>query len=340
MHLLTERLLLRDFEPTDWPAVLAYQKDPLYLRYYEWTERTPEAVQEFVGRFIARQQEKPRTKFQFAIILRSSGELIGNCGIRKESAEAHEADMGFELSPRHWGQGYATEAARAVLEFGFTSLGLHRVWAECVADNVGSARVLTKLGMQLEGRLREKEYFKGRRWDRLLFAVLQPEWGASNAERDTRELERSVSATHGQEVRHMPFIHVTMGQLSDMAKPQLVSDLTAVFAAVDIPADWVSILFQHVGPADFARGGQSLDWTAAGGDATDRAVVPGPGIVNITMGEMGERQTRQIAGSVARALMDAGVPEAGIKIFFRHVSGREVAEGPGTFPFRPPGSAW
>lgn len=179
MQLQTERLLLRDFVPADWEAVLAYQSNPLYLRYYPWTGRTPEAVQEFVSMFIRRQQEQPRTKFPFAVTLRSTGQLIGNCGIRMESTSAHEAGMGFELAPEQWGNGYATEAARAVLDFGFMELNLHRVWAECVADNIGSARVLTKLGMQLEGRLREKEYYKGRWWDQLLFAILRPEWQAA-----------------------------------------------------------------------------------------------------------------------------------------------------------------
>ena len=178
MQLTTERLILREFEEPDWLAVLAYQTDPLYLRYYEWTDRTPEAVQAFVHRFLAQQQEQPRTKFQLAIRLKASRQLIGNCGLRMEAAEAQEADIGYELSPRQWGRGYATEAARAIVQFGFTHLQLHRIWAWCLADNVGSARVLEKLGMRLEGRLREKEYFKGRWWDTLVFGLLDFEWQA------------------------------------------------------------------------------------------------------------------------------------------------------------------
>jgi ribosomal-protein-alanine N-acetyltransferase len=178
LELTTERLILREFDEDDWPDVLAYQTDPLYLRYYEWTERTPEAVQEFVHMFLAQQREQPRTKFQLAVVLKSTGQLIGTCGIRMERADAHEADIGYELSPLHWGHGYATEAARAIVEFGFGELGLHRIWSWCIADNAGSARVLKRLGMRLEGRLREKEYFKGRWWDTLLFAILDCEWRA------------------------------------------------------------------------------------------------------------------------------------------------------------------
>ena len=178
MELTTERLILREFKADDWPALLAYQGDPRYLRFYEWTERTAEGAQEFVQMFLGYQREQPRTKFQLAVTLRSSNQLIGSCGIRKRSADTHEADIGYELSPDHWGLGYATEAARAIVEFGFTELRLHRVWSWCVADNVGSARVMQKLGMQPEGRLRDKEYYKGRWWDTLMFAILEDEWRA------------------------------------------------------------------------------------------------------------------------------------------------------------------
>jgi [ribosomal protein S5]-alanine N-acetyltransferase len=176
MHLTTERLVLREFVASDWQAVLAYQSNPLYLRYYEWNERTPEAVREFIQMFLTHQQEVPRTKFQLAVTLKVSGELIGNCGIRMRSADAYEADIGYELDPRHWGQGYATEAARAIVAFGFTQFQLHRIWSWCVADNVGSAHVLEKLGMRQEGHLRENEYFKGRWWDTLMYGLLDHEW--------------------------------------------------------------------------------------------------------------------------------------------------------------------
>ena len=176
MELHTNRLLLREFVTTDWPAVLAYQSDPRYLQYYDWTDRTRDDAQRFVQMFLDQQDEQPRRKFQLAVVLKSGGQLIGNCGIRKASADAHEADIGYELSPDHWGHGYATEAARAIVRFGFAELRVHRIWAWCIADNAASARVLEKLGLKLEGRLREKEYFKGRWWDTLVYGMLEDEW--------------------------------------------------------------------------------------------------------------------------------------------------------------------
>ena len=176
MKLETERLILRDFVKDDWQRVLEYQSDPLYLRYYEWTERTPEAVQDFVGWFLDHQKQNPRIKFQLAVTLKSNNQLIGNCGIRMDKADAFQADIGYELDPEHWNHGYASEAAHAIVDLGFNRFNLHRVWSWCIADNVASARVLEKLGMRREGHLRENEYYRGRWWDALMYGILSDEW--------------------------------------------------------------------------------------------------------------------------------------------------------------------
>ncbi|MEX0873927.1 MAG: GNAT family protein [Actinomycetota bacterium] len=176
MQIETDRLILRELRFDDWPSVLEYQSDPRYLEYYEWTERTPEAVQDFVRMLADLRREHPRTKYQLAIVPRPRGPVIGNCGIRMASPEAREADIGYELAPDYWGQGLATEAVRAMVNFGFTELGVHRIWSWCLADNVRSVRVLEKLGMKLEGRKRENEFFKGRWWDTLLYGILEDEW--------------------------------------------------------------------------------------------------------------------------------------------------------------------
>jgi ribosomal-protein-alanine N-acetyltransferase len=186
MILTTDRLLLREFEESDWSTVLAYQSDPEYLCYSPWAHRTEEEVRDFVGQFVAWRVEQPRRKFQFAIVLPAEERLIGSCGIRSartverhiDHADEREADVGYELDSRYWGRGYATEAARALLRFGFRELGLHRIWSHCLAENRASARVLEKIGMRQEGHLRENEWMKGRWWDTLLYAILAHEWQA------------------------------------------------------------------------------------------------------------------------------------------------------------------
>jgi Acetyltransferases, including N-acetylases of ribosomal proteins len=179
VELTTERLILREFVEEDWKAVLEYQSDPLYLRYYAWTGRTQAEVQEFVGWFLASQQECPRAKLQLAVTLREDNRLIGNCGVRINDVVLREGNIGYELDPRYWGNGFATEAAREIVRFGFEDLGLHRIWSWCVADNIGSARVLEKIGFRQEGCLREKEFYKDRWWDQRVFALLDHEWKSS-----------------------------------------------------------------------------------------------------------------------------------------------------------------
>ncbi|HCI82024.1 MAG TPA: GNAT family N-acetyltransferase [Ktedonobacter sp.] len=178
MQLVTERLLLREFVEGDWQPVLAYQSDPLYLRYNPWSYRTAEDVRGFVHRFMLWSEEQPRRKYQFAIVLRSNGMLIGNGGIRMKTANAWEADLGYELNSQYWGYGYATEAAKALLAFGFQDLKLHRIWAHCIFENTASAHVLEKIGMRREGHLRENEWMKNRWWDTLQYAILDHEWFA------------------------------------------------------------------------------------------------------------------------------------------------------------------
>ena len=179
MLIETPRLCLREFEVGDWRAVLAYQSDPRYLKLYAWTERTEADVRAFVARFVTSQAVEPRLKYQLAVTLREGGTLIGNCGIRLGEPGTRSGDLGYEISPDHWGCGYATEAARAMVGFGFEALGLHRVWGECVPENAASRRVMEKLGMRPEGWLRQTQWYKGRWWDTLVYGVLEEEWRAS-----------------------------------------------------------------------------------------------------------------------------------------------------------------
>lgn len=185
LKIVTQRLVLREFLEEDWAAVLAYQQDDRYLRYYPWTERTEGDARSFVQTFIEWQCEVPRRRFQLAVTLKDFGTLIGNCGIRRKPDSGWEADIGYELAPEYWGQGYATEAARALVHFGFGGLGLERISSWCIADNAASARVLERLGFRQEGRLRSSEYFKGRWWDTLLFALLKRDWAELDQYRRT-----------------------------------------------------------------------------------------------------------------------------------------------------------
>jgi RimJ/RimL family protein N-acetyltransferase len=176
MRIETKRLILREFCEADWQNMAAYWIDPRYRRFNPELEDVEDTVRGLVGRLVAAQSEQPRRTWQLAITRQEDPRLIGNCGIRVNDPARREANIGYELHPEMWGRGYATEAAEAIVRFGFETLGMHRVWAECVVDNTGSAHVLEKLGMRREAHFREHQWFQGRWWDTLIYAVLDHEW--------------------------------------------------------------------------------------------------------------------------------------------------------------------
>lgn len=172
------RLGYRPFVPDDWRDVLAYQANGRFARFYPWDHRSAKAVQAFVQTFVDWQQEEPRYRYQFALTLPGSPTLIGNCGVRLTFPGSRSADLGYEIDPAHWGQGYATEAARAMLAFAFEQLALDRVWAMSLVENAASVRVLQKAGMTRDRHLPRHKRMQGRWWDVVVYDITRPAWHA------------------------------------------------------------------------------------------------------------------------------------------------------------------
>jgi len=172
----TERLLLREFVPEDWAGVHRYAVDPEVSRHMDWGPNTEEDTSIFLAMALAAQRAQPRIHFPLAVVLKQENRLIGSCELEFSHMLAREAALGYVYERASWGQGHATEAARAMLGFGFGELGLHRIWATCAPANVGSMRVLEKIGMQREGYLREHLWMKGHWRDSLLYAILEQDW--------------------------------------------------------------------------------------------------------------------------------------------------------------------
>jgi RimJ/RimL family protein N-acetyltransferase len=172
----TDRLVLRDFQHADLSAYQELCSDPEFQRFYPELDAAPGETERRLSMFIAWADEQPRRRFQLAIT-RSSNELIGSCGVRITSEAERQGSFGCELGRPYWGMGYAYEAGRTMMEFGFRKLGLHRIWAETIAENEAAARLAGKLGMHLEGVLRDNRWFRGRWWSTKVLAVLESEWG-------------------------------------------------------------------------------------------------------------------------------------------------------------------
>jgi len=144
----TERLILRQFTDDDVDAVFAVIGDPLTMKFYPQTFTHEDAL-----RWVARSQERYRTDGfgLFAVLLKLNGEVIGNCGPVRQNVEGESLlEVGYHFRRDHWGQGYATEAARACVEYAFRQLGAPRVVSLILPENQPSQRVAERNGMKVE----------------------------------------------------------------------------------------------------------------------------------------------------------------------------------------------
>ncbi|MDY7229051.1 GNAT family N-acetyltransferase [Hyalangium rubrum] len=178
MELLTARLKLREFVEEDWGATWPYESNPDVVRYQSHGVRTPEESRKYIQDSMATARESPRRIHDLAVVLKEEGTLIGRCGLKVTDAEQREGALWFILDPSRWGKGYIPEAAEAMLDFGFGTLGLHRVWGDCDPRNTASIRVQEKLGMRREAHFRENVFLKGEWCDSLIHAILDREWAA------------------------------------------------------------------------------------------------------------------------------------------------------------------
>jgi RimJ/RimL family protein N-acetyltransferase len=174
MEIRTARLLLRELSPDDAPALNAIESDPRVTRFMAFDPQSPADTQRYLEANRTLQSEAPRRVFDLAIVA-ADGRLIGRCGLKVSRPEHFEGNVWYVLHPEHWGRGFAAEAVAALLEFGFGGLKLHRIWADCDPRNVASCHLAEKLGMRLEGRLRENYWLKGEWCDTVVYAMLAHE---------------------------------------------------------------------------------------------------------------------------------------------------------------------
>ena len=173
----TERLTLRPFEAGDLDAFHEMHSDPGVVRWLRNDARTLEEIRDLLERKVAGASLEEEGQWLGAAgVLRETGELVADVLLNWQSEEHRQGEIGFVVHPRHQGRGYATEAARPLLDFAFETLGLHRVVGTLEARNAASARVLEKLGMRREGHFVENEWNKGEWQSELVYAILDREW--------------------------------------------------------------------------------------------------------------------------------------------------------------------
>jgi len=175
--LTTERLVLRRFRPEDLDAFVAYRSDPQIARYQVWeAPYLAGQAHQLLQHLQASHPDTPGEWFQFAMTLRHTDRLIGDCAANVRADDSRQAEVGFTLAAEHQGHGYATEAVRRLLHYLLVERGKHRVSATCDDRNTRSAAVLERVGLGREGHLFESTWSKGEWTNDLLYAVLRREW--------------------------------------------------------------------------------------------------------------------------------------------------------------------
>lgn len=175
MDIFTTRLRIREFTESDYPALREMDTRPEFNTYER--EFVSEAeTRQSLDESISSQMEIPRTVYRMAITILPVDVVKGVIKIHSQYSKIREWEVGWAMHPDEWGKGYATEAAWHMMDWAFTELNLHRIVAYCHAENVASVRVMEKLGMRQDGRLRETRWLNGAWWDELVYAVLDKDW--------------------------------------------------------------------------------------------------------------------------------------------------------------------
>lgn len=169
----TERLVLRAFTFKDVDDVFEYAKHPewsLYLAvpypyHYEHAEQ-----------FVAlRKLDNPAKEKTWAI--EYAGKVIGGISVRAKAEKHAICELGWSVAYDHWGKGFMTEVATTMRDIVFTKIPeTHRIYARADFRNIGSWRVMEKIGMQREAVLRQQANFRGEWVDEVWYGILRPEW--------------------------------------------------------------------------------------------------------------------------------------------------------------------
>jgi len=174
MQLVTERLRLHYFDEHDWEALLAIEGDPEAVRFQSFPPRTEVDCRVYIARDVA-SRSPHRWCFDLAVTL-ADGRVVGRVGLDVKAPERQVGELWFILERASWGQGLMTEAAGALIDYGFREMHLRRVFLECDPRNQSAIRVAEKLGMTREGLLREHAQIKGEWVDSLFYGILSREW--------------------------------------------------------------------------------------------------------------------------------------------------------------------
>jgi [ribosomal protein S5]-alanine N-acetyltransferase len=170
VHLPGGRVHLRDFTLADVDDAATIVGDDRVTVWLSFESRDRDATERMLTEAMAAARTEPRTEYYLAVALPDADRVVGFARLAFSGVKA--AKLGYAINADHWGHGYATDAARTLVTYGFDRLGLHRITAAVGPDNEPSMAVLERLGFTREGRLRDHVWTNGAWRDSLLYSLL------------------------------------------------------------------------------------------------------------------------------------------------------------------------
>jgi len=173
VQLSGSRVALREFQQDDLGRVMTVVGDDRVTESLSFDTRSRLQAADMLSGTLDRAKLEPRTEYYLAVTTAGEG-LVGF--VRLGLNGVHAAKLGYAIAADHWRRGYALDAARTILDFGFRELKLHRISAAMGPDNAASIALVDRLGMSYEGRIRDHVYTNGQWRDSLLYSLLTHEW--------------------------------------------------------------------------------------------------------------------------------------------------------------------
>ncbi len=175
----TDRLFIRKLTMEDAEDMFDYASNDEVTKYVSWdTHRTIKDTKNFLS-YVMDQYCQAKVA-PLGVELKETGKLIGTVDFVWWKPDHRTAEIGYVISHRYWGKGICTEAAKALIDFGFNQMNLVRIQARCFVENIASAKVMEKCGMKYEGTLRKDLFSKGKHWDIKMYSILRDEYFYSN----------------------------------------------------------------------------------------------------------------------------------------------------------------
>jgi RimJ/RimL family protein N-acetyltransferase len=174
--ILTDRLRINDLTPGDAPALFNYRSDAEVARFQSWLPDSVDDARAFIVRNASTPFDQNDSWYQLAVRSAATDELLGDLGVHFLADDGHQVEIGFTIAPAHQRQGFGTLAVVALLDYLFTVLNKHRVFASVDPRNEASMALLRSVGMRQEAHFRQSLFWKGEWVDDVVLGLLRSEW--------------------------------------------------------------------------------------------------------------------------------------------------------------------